>query len=122
MAMLLRWQFDSCDFDPQAAFEHWWEDMHIESQLLCERALRHSGTGGALIFYWRGDEILYKIDLVRMTQQNFISGKVRLIRWTILHSFRPEESFFENGRLKRKQPAVPAKERQNKYHRRKEKR
>ena len=122
MAMLLRWQFDSCDYDPQAAFEHWWEDMHIESQLLCERAIRHCGRGRSLIFSWHGDEILYKIDLVRMTQQNLISGKVRLIRRTILHDFHPEESFFENGRLKRKQPAVPAKEGQNKHHRRKEKR
>ena len=121
MAMLIRWQFDSCDFDPQAAFDHWWKDMQIESQMMCERAICHCGRGGSLIYFWHGEESFYKIDLIRMTQQNLNSGKVRLIRRTVLHGFHPEESFFENGKLKRKQPAVPAREGQNKYHRRKEK-
>ena len=122
MAMLIRWQFDSCDFDPQEAYDRWWEDMHIESQLLCERAMRHCGRGGSLIFFWRDNKILYKIDLVEMIQQNLISGKVRPIRRTILYNFRPEESIFLNGKLKRKRPAVPAYEVQNKHHRRKEER
>ena len=121
MAMLVRWQFDSCDFDPQAAFDRWWKDMQIESQMMCEKAISHCGRGGSLIYCWHGEKSFYKIDLIRMTQQNLNSGTVRLIRRTTLQDFHPEKSIFENGKLKRKEPAAPAKEGQGRHHRRREK-
>jgi hypothetical protein len=66
MALLIRWQFDSCDFVPLEEYDRWWVDMHIESQLLCERALRYCGRGGFLIFFRHENRILYKIDLAQM--------------------------------------------------------
>ena len=95
--------------------------MQIELQEECEKAISQGGRGGSLIYCWHGKKSLYKIYLIRMTQENLNSGTVRLIRRTTLQNFYPEKSFFEKGRLKRVRPVVPAREEQGRSYRRKEK-
>ena len=121
MAMLVRWQFNSCIFDPQSAFDRWWMDMQIELQEECEKTISQGGIGKSLIYWWHGEKRLYKIDLIRMTQENLNSGTVRLIRRTTLLNFYPEKSKFVKGRLKRDWPVVPEREEQGRSYRRKEK-
>ena len=113
MALLIRWQFDSCDFVPQEEYDKWWLDMHIDSQLRCEEALCYCGRGESLIFFKHENKVPYKIDLVRMFQQNLRTGRIRPIRRTIVYNFCLEESYFVRGRLKRRRPAEPVVETRN---------
>ena len=53
--------------------------MRIETQLLCEQALR-SVRGGANIYFHYEDQVMYRIDLVNMIQQNLHSGTIRQLR------------------------------------------
>ena len=107
MALLVRWQFDSCDFTPLEEYDRWWVDMHIERQLLCEKALCYCGRGESLIFFRHENKIPYKIDLVWMFQQNLRTGRIRPIRRTIMYNSCLEESYFVRGRLKRRRPTEP---------------
>ena len=107
MAQLVRWQFDNCKPDD---FDSWWMDMHIETQLLCEKALRYCGRGGSLLYFSHKDRVLYMIDLVRMVQQNLQTGRVRSVRRIVVHNFCLSENYFHRGELKRKRPVEPSKE------------
>ena len=98
MAMLIRWQFDSCDFIPADGYDRWWTDMHLDGQLQCEEALSFSGKSNSNIIV--GNEEKYRIDLVKMTQQNLKTGKIRPIRRTIVMDFNTDIHYFERGRLK----------------------
>ena len=49
MAMLFRWQFDSCDSVPAEGYDKWWVDMHIDGQLQCEEALSFTGKGESCV-------------------------------------------------------------------------
>ena len=101
MAQLVRWQFDNCGLND---FDSWWVDMRIESQLMCEEALHYCGRRGSLIFFRHEDRILYKIDLVRMSQQNLHTGRVRMVRRIVVRNFCFEKNYFHRGELKRKRP------------------
>ena len=107
MAQLVRWQFDNCKLGD---FDSWWMDMRIETQLLREKALRYCGRGGSLIYFSHEDRILYMIDLVRMSQQNLQTGRVRSVRRIVVHNFCLSENYFHRGELKRKRPVEPSKE------------
>ena len=104
MAMLIRWQFDSCDFVPQEEYDKWWVDMHIDSQLRCEEALCFNGRGESWIFFEHDNKVPYKIDLVRMFQQNLRTGRIRPIRRITVCNFSLEECYFARERLKRRRP------------------
>ena len=103
MAMLIRWQFDSCDSVPPEGFDKWWTDMHIDGQMQCERSLSFTGNGESCIVV--GDKVKYRVDLVRMIQLNLETGRIRLVRRTITLDFRVEDHFFDRGRLKKRRPA-----------------
>jgi len=118
MAMLIRWQFDSCDVVPQEAYDKWWMDMHIDSQIRCEEALCFCGRGESWIFFEHDNKVQYKIDLVRMFQQNLRTGRIRPIRRTTTCNFSLEECYFVRGRLKRRRPAEPVVEIRNQKQRR----
>ena len=110
MAMLIRWQYDGCNFLPAEGYDKWWTDMHIDGQLQCERALGFTGKGEPCIVI-DGEE-KYRVDIVRMTQQNTKTGRVRLIRRTITLNFSVHTHYFSEGRLRKKRsvdpPADPA--------------
>ena len=103
MAVLIRWQFDCCDYVPPEGFDKWWIDMHIDGQLQCEEALRYNGKGESCIVV--DDKEKYRVDLVRMVQQNLKTGRTRLIRRTITHDFSIETHYFEKGKMKKRRPA-----------------
>ena len=113
MAVLIRWQFDSCDSVQHEGYDKWWVDMHIDSQLQCEEALCFSGRGKSWIFFEHDNKVQYKIDLVRMFQQNLRTGRVRHIRRTTICNFSLEDVYFVRGRMKRRQPAEPVAEIRN---------
>ena len=117
MAVLIRWQFDSCDFVPPEGYDKWWVDMHIDGQSRCEEALCFNGKGESCIVFKLDDKVQYKIDLVRMFQQNLETGRIRPIRRTITYGFSLESCYFEKGRLKRRRPAEPTAEPKYQKHR-----
>ena len=118
MAVLIRWQFDSCDSVPHEGYDKWWVDMHINGQLLCEEALCSYGRGKPLVFFELDNKVQYKIDLVRMFQQNLRTGRIRPIRRTIMHGFSLKDCYFERGKLKRRRLVEPVAETRNQKHRR----
>jgi len=122
MAVLIRWQFDSCNAIPHEGYDKWWEDMHIDGQLLCEEALCFCGVGKSLVFFETrssgGSRIQYKIDLVRMFQQNLRTGRIRPIRRTIMHGFSLKDCYFERGKLMKRRLVEPGTEARNQKHRR----
>ena len=107
MALLIRWQFDNCK---QGDIDSWWKDMRIETQLLCERALQHSGRGGSLLYFNCENRVLYMIDIVLMIQQNLQTGRVRPLRRIVVQNFSLSENYFSRGELKWRRPMEPSKE------------
>lgn len=103
MAMLIRWQFDCCDFIPPEGFDKWWTDTHIDGQVQCEEALSYNGKGGSCIVVKDKEE--YRVDLVRMVQQNLKTGRTRPIRRTIVRDFSIATHYFENGKMRKRRPA-----------------
>ena len=99
MAMLIRWQFDSCDFVPAEGYDKWWIDMHIDGQLQCEEALSFTGKGESCVVV--DSKETYRVDLVKMTQQNLKTGRIRPIRRTVTLDFSIETHYFKDGRLRR---------------------
>ena len=108
MAMLIRWQFDSCNSIPPEGYDKWWTDMHINGQMQCEKALSFTGKGESCIVV--EDEEKYRVDLVEMIQLNLKTGRTRLIRRTILFDFSVGVHFFDKGRLRKRRPADPPSE------------
>ena len=106
MAMLIRWQFDGCNFVPAEGYDKWWTDMHIDGQMQCEEALGFTGKGQPCIVI--DNEEKYRIDLVRMIQQNMKTGRTRPIRRTITLDFSVDTHFFDDkGRLRKRRSADP---------------
>lgn len=105
MAMLIRWQYDGCNFIPPEGYDKWWTDMHINGQIQCEEALGFTGKGESCIVV--DNEERYRIDLVRMIQQNLRTGRTRPIRRTITLEFSVETHFFDKGRLRKRRSADP---------------
>ena len=105
MAMLIRWQFDSCDSVPPEGYDKWWIDMHIDGQMQCEEALSFTGRGESCIVV--DDKEKYRIDLVKMIQQNIKTGRSRPIRRTVTLDFSVETHFFDRGRLRKIRPTDP---------------
>ncbi len=105
MAMLIRWQYDGCNFIPSEGYDKWWTDMHINGQMQCEEALSFTGKGESCIVV--ENEEKYRIDLVGMIQQNLKTGRTRLIRRTIILDFSVETHFFDKGRLRKRRSADP---------------
>ncbi len=103
MAMLIRWQFDSCNSIPPEGYDKWWTDMHINGQMQCEEALSFTGKGESCIVV--ENEEKYRVDLVGMIQLNMKTGRTRLIRRTVLFDFNVEVHFFDNGRLRKRRLA-----------------
>ena len=122
MAALIRWQFDSCNTIPHEGYDKWWEDMHIDGQLICEEALCFCGVGKSFVFFETsssgGSRIQYKIDLVRMFQQNLRTGRIRPIRRTVMEGFSLRECFFERGKLMKRRLGEFGTEPRNQKHRR----
>ena len=104
MVQLIRWQFDNSNPD---AFDKWWIDMRIDTQLMCEKALQYCGRGGSLLYFSCENRVLYMIDLVLMIQQNLKTGRVRSVRRILIHNFSLSENYFHRGELKRKRPPDP---------------
>ena len=114
MAVLIRWQFDSCNYVPAEGYDKWWIDMHIDGQLQCEEALSFTGKGDSCVVV--DNKKRYQVDLVRMTQRNLETGRIRPIRRTTTANFSTETHYFKNGCLKRVQPAeTPAESKCQKF-------
>ena len=97
--------------------------MHIDGQLICEEALCFCGVGRSFVFYETfsgggGSRIQYKIDLVRMFQQNLRTGRIRPIRRTVMEGFSLRECFFERGKLMKRRLGEFGAEPRNQKHRR----
>ena len=108
MAVLIRWQFDCCDYVPPEGFDKWWIDMHIDGQLQCEEALSYNGKGEACIVV--DDKDKYKVDLVKMVQMNLKAGRTRLVRRTATHDFSVDTHYLGQGKLKKRRPVHPSTE------------
>ena len=104
MVQLIRWQFDNSNPD---AFDKWWIDMRIDTQLMCEKALQYCGRGGPLLYFSCDNRVLYKIDLILMVQQNLKTGRMRSVRRIVIQDFNLAEDWFQRGELKRKRPPDP---------------
>ena len=78
MVVMILWQV--ADSRISSTKDKWWLDMRIETQLLCEQAIRRSSRGDSKIYFHYEYQILYCIDLVNMTQQNLRSGTTRQLR------------------------------------------
>ena len=77
--------------------------MHIDGQVQCEEALSYNGKGESCIIV--NDKEKYRVDLVRMVQQNIKTGRKRPIRRTIVRDFSIETHYFEGGKMKKRRPA-----------------
>jgi hypothetical protein len=75
MAFLVKWTFNAAN----RVEDVWWKEMVIGAQLLCEHYLQASHHGDSKI-YFNHERTLYVIDLVKMTQQNLSTGRLRHIR------------------------------------------
>ena len=91
MVLTVRWQFD--DSVP-AARDCCWCDMKIDTQMLCEQALRHSGRSGSKIYFHYEDQVMHCIDIVSMTQQNLRSGRTRQLRRIEVLNFSVKDGYF----------------------------
>ena len=105
MAILIRWQYDGCNFVPAEGYDKWWTDMHIDGQLQCERALGFTGKGEPCMVI-DGDKE-YRVDLVKMTQQNMKTGRIRPIRRTVTLNFSVHTHYFNEGRIRKRRAADP---------------
>ena len=105
MAILIRWQFDGCNRSPPEGYDKWWTDMHIDGQLQCEHALSFTGKGQPCVVI-DGDKE-YHVDLVRMTQRNCKTGRVRPIRRTVMEDFDMHTHYFSEGRLRKRPMPEP---------------
>jgi len=74
MVLMILWQFDNSVL---AARDSWRVDMRIETQMLWEQALQHSGRYGSKSHFRFEDQVMYCIDIVSMTQQNLRSDRIR---------------------------------------------
>ena len=116
MAVLIRWQYDGCNRIPPEGYDKWWTDMHIDGQLQCEHALSYTGKGQPCVVIDGNKE--YHIDLLRMTQRNCETGRVRPIRRTVTPEFDIRTHYFSEGRLrKRPMPEPPPEPIQQSHHR-----
>ena len=72
---MVKWTFNAAN----RVDDVWWKEMGIGAQLLCEHYLQSSHHGDSKIYFCHR-RALYVIDLVRMTQQNLSTGKLRQIQ------------------------------------------
>ena len=72
---MVKWIFNAAN----RVDDVWWKEMGISAQLLCEHYLQSSHHGDSKIYFVH-KRALYVIDLVKMTQQNLSTGKLRQIR------------------------------------------
>ena len=91
MVLMVLWQFDN---SAPAARDSWWLDMKIETLMLCEQTLRLSGRSSSKIYFHYGDQIMYCIDKVIMTQQYLRSGRTRQMRRIEVLSFHVRDGYF----------------------------
>ena len=92
---MILWQFDiSAPATRDATRDSWWLDMKIETQMLCEQALRYSGRGSPKIYFHYEHQIMYCIDIVSMTQQNLCSGRTRQLRKIEVLNFHVRDGYF----------------------------
>ena len=75
MAYLVKWTFNAAN----RVEDVWWKEMSIEAQILCEELLQTTHRGDSKVYFCH-KRALYAIDLVKMTQQNLSTGRVRRIR------------------------------------------
>ena len=75
MSSLVKWTFNAAD----RTGDVWWKDMNLEAQVLCEKYLQATHRGDSKVHFCHR-QILYAIDLARMTQQNLTTGKLRHIQ------------------------------------------
>ena len=84
MASLVRWNFNASN----QAGDVWWREMSLEAQLLCEKYLQTTHRGDSKVHFCHR-QILYAIDLTRMTQQNLSTGRLRHIQRSEVTFIRP---------------------------------
>ena len=76
MALLVvKWIFNAAD----RVDDIWWKEMGIGAQMMCEHYLQASHHGDSKIYFCH-KRAIYVIDLVKMTQQNLSTGRLRHIR------------------------------------------
>ena len=86
MSSLVRWNFNAAN----QTGDVWWKEMSLEAQMLCEKYLQTTHRGDSKVHFCHR-QILYAIDLARMTQQNLSTGKLR-------HIQRSEVTFVRSSR------------------------
>ena len=72
---MIKWTFNAAN----AVNDVWWREMGISAQLLCEHYLQSCHHGDSKIYYYH-KRVMYVVDLVKMTQQNLSTGKLRQIQ------------------------------------------
>ena len=65
MVLMILWQ--AADSRGSSAKDKWWLDMRIETQLLCEQAIRRFSRGDSKIYFHYEDQVMCCIDIVKMT-------------------------------------------------------